>query len=82
MIDVSSSAARQRTPKGAWRWPALAMFAVAYGANHFVPLLAVYREARTLSDAQATAIFGVYALGLIPGFCSPVLPATGTAGGV
>ncbi len=52
---------------GAWRWPALAMFAVGYGANQFVPLLAVYRHTLSLSDAQATAIFGVYALGLIPG---------------
>ncbi|WP_216870302.1 MFS transporter [Modestobacter excelsi] len=53
---------------GPWRWSALAMFAVGYGANHFVPLLTVYRRTLALSDAQATAIFGVYALGLIPGF--------------
>ncbi|MDP9430786.1 MAG: MFS transporter [Actinomycetota bacterium] len=60
-----------RAPQGVigqWRWPALAMFAVGYGANHFVPLLAVYRQTLALSDADATAIFGVYALGLIPGF--------------
>lgn len=44
------------------------MFAVGYGANHFVPLLAVYSQTLALSDAEATAIFGVYALGLIPGF--------------
>jgi len=50
-----------------WWRPALAMFAVGYGANQFVPLLSVYREALHLSDAQATAVFGVYALGLIPG---------------
>ena len=43
------------------------MFAVGYGANQFVPLLSVYRRALHLSDAQATAVFGVYALGLIPG---------------
>lgn len=43
------------------------MFAVGYGANHFVPLLAVYRSSLHLSDGDATAIFGVYALGLIPG---------------
>jgi MFS family permease len=51
----------------AWQWPALAMFTVGYGANHFVPLLEVYRETLGLSDAAATAIFGVYAVGLIPG---------------
>lgn len=53
--------------RGSWRWPALAMFAVGYGANQFVPLLAVYRRTLELSDAEATAVFGVYALGLIPG---------------
>lgn len=52
---------------GAWRWPALAMFAVGYGANQFVPLLVAYRTTLGLSDTTATAIFGVYALGLIPG---------------
>ncbi|WP_175483966.1 MFS transporter [Modestobacter sp. DSM 44400] len=53
---------------GQWRWPALAMFTVGYGANQFVPLLAVYRRDLGLSDAAATAVFGVYALGLVPGF--------------
>jgi len=52
---------------GQWRWPALGMFTVGYGANQFVPLLAVYHSSLHLSDAEATAIFGVYALGLIPG---------------
>lgn len=52
---------------GEWRWPALTMFTVGYGANQFVPLLAVYREALGLSDTQATAVFGVYAFGLVPG---------------
>lgn len=50
-----------------WWRPALVMFTVGYGANQFVPLLPVYRRALGLSDAQATAVFGVYALGLIPG---------------
>lgn len=43
------------------------MFAAGYGANQFVPLLALYRRTLALSDADATAVFGVYALGLIPG---------------
>jgi MFS family permease len=49
-----------------WRWPALTMFTVGYGANQFVPLLPLYRDTLRLSDTAATAIFGVYALGLIP----------------
>lgn len=56
-----------RNVSAPWRWPALVMFAVGYGANQCVPLLAVYRRTLALSDAQATAVFGVYALGLIPG---------------
>ncbi len=58
---------RRVVPDQAWRRPALAMFTVGYGANQFVPLLAVYRRVLPLSDAQATAVFGVYALGLVPG---------------
>ncbi len=69
MIDSLRRMTHQRPEVGSapWRWPALAMFAVGYGANQFVPLLAVYRRTLGLSDPQATAIFGVYALGLIPG---------------
>jgi len=52
---------------GQWRWPVLTMFTVGYGANQFVPLLAVYRRTLGLTDTQATAVFGVYALGLVPG---------------
>lgn len=52
---------------GAWRWPAIAMFAAGFGANYFVPLLHLYRETLGLSDATATAVFGIYAVGLLPG---------------
>ena len=48
--------AGSRIGSGAWRWPALTMFAVGYGANQFVPLLAVYRLDLALSDASATAV--------------------------
>ncbi|KGH45255.1 MULTISPECIES: MFS transporter [Modestobacter] len=65
---TSRAGAPGQRASGAWRWPALAMFAVGYGANQFVPLLAVYRHDLALSDASATAIFGVYAVGLVPGF--------------
>lgn len=66
---VTGAEAHVRSRRGVapWWWPALVMFAVGYGANQFVPLLAVYRTRLGLSDAQATAVFGVYALGLIPG---------------
>ncbi|WP_316742590.1 MFS transporter [Streptomyces sp. MK7] len=47
-----------------WMRVALAVFGVAWGANQFAPLLLVYRE--HLSEAVVTALFGSYAIGLIP----------------
>jgi hypothetical protein len=46
---------------------AVLLFAVAWGANHFVPLLPVYRAVLTLAPAEVAQIFGIYALGLMPG---------------
>jgi hypothetical protein len=41
------------------------LFAVALGTNVPTPLLLVYRRTLDLSDADLTAIFGCYAIGLI-----------------
>jgi len=43
------------------------MFGVAWGANHFVPLLLVYRARMNLTPVDLGTLFAVYALGLIPG---------------
>ncbi len=43
------------------------LFAVAWGSNHFVPLLLVYRARLRLSAAEIAILFGVYAIGLLPG---------------
>jgi MFS family permease len=51
----------------AWVRVAFAMFAVGWGANQFSPMLIVYRDRLGLSASALGAIFGVYALGLIPG---------------
>ncbi|HEX8107150.1 MAG TPA: hypothetical protein VF516_05440, partial [Kofleriaceae bacterium] len=51
----------------AWQRPGLVLFAVAWGANHFVPLLLVYRARLALDAAQLALLFGMYALGLVPG---------------
>ncbi len=48
-----------------WIRAALALFAVGWGANQFAALLPVY-EARGAGSAEATALFGAYAVGLIP----------------
>ena len=42
------------------------MFAVGWGANQFSALLLAYRLHQGLSTGTADALFGVYALGLIP----------------
>jgi MFS family permease len=49
------------------RRTAVLLFAVAWGSNHFVPLLLVYRERLALSPVDLAILFGVYAVGLVPG---------------
>jgi MFS family permease len=51
------------------RWIPVAAVVVGtgWGANQFVPLLPVYREALGLGTGTLAALFGLYALGLIPG---------------
>ncbi len=51
----------------AWRRVALGMFAVGWGANQFSSMLVVYRDELGLGSGTLSALFGVYALGLIPG---------------
>lgn len=51
----------------AWLRVALLLVAVAWGTNHFAPLLLVYRERLALTPVELGILFGVYALGLVPG---------------
>ena len=46
---------------------AVLLFAAAWGANHFAPLLLVYRVRLQLSPSDLGILFGVYAVGLVPG---------------
>jgi len=50
----------------AWARVAGVMFGVGWGANQFSSLLLAYRLHRGVSESTADALFGVYALGLIP----------------
>lgn len=50
----------------AWLRVAAALFAVGWGANQFAAMLLVYREEDGASSEAVTALFGAYALGLIP----------------
>jgi Major Facilitator Superfamily len=49
-----------------WLRVAGVMFGVAWGANQFSSLLLAYRLHAGVSQSTADALFGVYALGLIP----------------
>jgi MFS family permease len=44
-----------------------ALFGVGWGANQFAPLLLVYHSDLGVGEATIEAMFGVYAVGLIPG---------------
>lgn len=51
-----------------WRGVAPAIFMVAWGGNHFSPLLLLYREVERYSAVQVDLFFAFYVLGLVPGF--------------
>lgn len=53
--------------KAIWRTAAPAVLAVAWGGNHFSPLLLLYRQVDGYSTVQVNLFFGFYVLGLIPG---------------
>ncbi len=50
-----------------WLRAGAALFGAAWGSNQFTPMLLVYRRQMGLSTGTLEALFGVYALGLIPG---------------
>ncbi|MGW4059253.1 MFS transporter [Amycolatopsis sp. NPDC004747] len=50
----------------AWLGTGLALTAIGWGANQFAPLIVFYQQRLGLSSAVASAMFGLYALGLIP----------------
>ena len=62
-----------------WVRAAAALFGAAWGSNQFTPMLLVYHEQLGLSTGTLEALFGVYALGLIPGLliAGPVSDAWG-----
>ena len=53
-------------PPPPWRRAVLVLFAVAAGTNVPTPLLLVYKVQLGLSAETLTALFGVYAAGLVP----------------
>lgn len=51
-----------------WRAAAPAVFAVAWGGNHFTPLLLLYRRVEGYSGVQVDLLLALYIVGLVPGF--------------
>src|SRR3981081_1253189 len=64
---TGKSATGKRRSGTSWRRVAFAMFAVAWGANQFSPLLIVYRHDLRLDAGVLAGLFGIYAAALIPG---------------
>ncbi|MGT2426758.1 MFS transporter [Amnibacterium kyonggiense] len=52
----------------AWWRIAPAVFALAWGGNHFSPLLLLYRQQEGYSQVQVDLLFAAYIVGIIPGF--------------
>lgn len=63
----------------AWLRAGVALFGAAWGSNQFTPMLLVYRQHLGLTTGTLEAMFGLYALGLIPGLliAGPVSDAGG-----
>lgn len=57
----------------AWWRVAPVVFALAYGGNHFSPLLLLYRQQEGYTQVQVDLLFAAYIVGIIPGFliCGP-----------
>ena len=67
MLTPSVTISADSAGRPAWQRVGLLLFAVGWGANHFVPLLLVYRARLALDAAALALLFGMYALGLVPG---------------
>ncbi|MBW4042097.1 MAG: MFS transporter [Acidobacteria bacterium] len=52
----------------AWWRVAPVVFALAYGGNHFSPLLQLYRQQEGYTQVQVDLLFAAYIVGIIPGF--------------
>ncbi len=63
---ITSTTARA-SARAAWLPVAAVLLGTGWGANQFVPLLLVYRPTLHLGTGTLEAMFGFYALGLIPG---------------
>lgn len=66
MLTTTYSSAPPAVTRRAWLGAGLALAAAGWGANQFSPMIVFYTERIGLSATVADAMFGLYALGLIP----------------
>ncbi|MEV4254239.1 MFS transporter [Spirillospora sp. NPDC049652] len=66
-VSLPRAPADDRVPVSAWGPVALALFGVGWGANQFASLLGLYADRLHLGGGETRAMFGIYALGLVPG---------------
>lgn len=65
--ETSQPGGTSRTSGRAWLPVAAVLFGTGWGAQQFTPMLLVYHQTLGLSAGTLEAMFGVYAVGLIPG---------------
>jgi hypothetical protein len=76
--SASGEGAAAARGRQSWMAVALVLVGAGWGSNQFTPMLLVYRHALGLSAGSLEAMFGVYALGLIPGLLAgPLSDAKG-----
>lgn len=56
------------TSPGAWLRVAPAVSAIAWGGNHFIPLMLMYRAVDGYDQVQVDLFLAVYVVGIVPGF--------------
>lgn len=64
---ATTEESRRRWLAATWLPIAAVLTATAWGSNQFTPMLLVYHQTLGLGTGTLEALFGVYALGLIPG---------------
>ncbi|MQY30606.1 MFS transporter [Nocardia aurantia] len=63
---MTREARSPRVSRRDWLGAGVALAAVGWGANQFSPLIVLYQQRLGLSTATVDAMFGLYALGLVP----------------